>query len=36
MEQSADWLVDAGFVDLERNPMSVFGTTSFVRGYRPS
>jgi SAM-dependent methyltransferase len=35
MEESAGWLADAGYVDLERNPMSVFGTTSFVRGYRP-
>ena len=36
MEESAGWLQEAGFVDIEKNSMSVFGTTSFVRGYRPS
>ena len=35
MEQTATWLSEAGFVNLEHNNMSVFGTTSFVRGYRP-
>jgi SAM-dependent methyltransferase len=35
LEDSARWLLDAGFIDLEKNAMSVFGTTSFVRGYRP-
>ena len=35
MEQTANWLSEAGFVDLEHNKMSIFGTTSFVRGYRP-
>ncbi len=29
------WLEDAGFVNLESCSMSIYGTTSFVRGYRP-
>jgi 8-O-methyltransferase len=36
MDESAGWLEEAGFINIERNSMSVFGTTSFVRGYRPS
>jgi hypothetical protein len=33
--ETKNWLTDAGFVNLECNPMSVFGTMSYVRGYRP-
>ena len=35
MEETVGWLQETGFVNMEINTMSVFGTTSFVRGYRP-
>jgi SAM-dependent methyltransferase len=34
VEETNHWLAGAGFVNLEYCPMSVFGTNSFVRGYR--
>lgn len=34
VEETKRWLEEAGFVNVEYNPMSVYGTTSFVRGYK--
>jgi len=34
VEETKLWLEEAGFVNIEYCPMSVYGTTSFVRGYK--
>jgi SAM-dependent methyltransferase len=34
VEETKHWLAEAGFVNIEYRPMSVFGTNSFVRGYK--
>ncbi len=34
--ETKQWLEETGFVNIEYNPMSVYGTTSFVRGYKSS
>ena len=36
VEDTTRWLEEAGFVDNTACRMSIFGTTSFVRGYRPA
>ncbi len=34
LSETRRWLEEAGFVDIDSCSMSVYGTTSFVRGYR--
>ena len=34
LADTRQWLEDAGFVDIQTCSMSIYGTTSFVRGYR--
>jgi len=34
VEETKRWLEETGFVNIEYNPMSVYGTTSFVRGHK--
>jgi len=34
VEETKLWLEEAGFVNVEYCPMTVYGTTSFVRGYK--
>jgi len=36
VEETKRWLEEAGFVNVEYCPMTVYGTTSFVRGYKKS
>ncbi len=36
VEATKRWLEEAGFIDIEYCPMSVYGTKSFVRGYKSS
>jgi SAM-dependent methyltransferase len=32
--ETKQWLEEIGFANIEYNPMSIYGTTSFVRGYK--
>ena len=34
VEETKAWLLDAGFVDIQHCPMSIYGTTSFVRAFK--
>ena len=34
IEETKRWLAETGFANIEYCPMSVYGTTSFVRGYK--
>ena len=33
--ETKQWLEDAGFINLEFNPMSLLNVNSFIRGYKP-